>query len=127
MVSARALLVACAVILCSCDVNVFGWKAIAGGYYLDDWREGEPAYILFPPDGGSVQSPQIRVDQLGWKKPFIVVRPEGSTDDWIVIDTQTKKRTTISDAQRKTDPNYRDITVYAAADAWSRLQRSKQW
>jgi hypothetical protein len=45
MVSARSLLVACAVILCSCDVNVFGWKAVAGGYYLDDWREGKPAYL----------------------------------------------------------------------------------
>lgn len=42
MVSARSLLVACAVILCSCDVNVFGWKAVAGGYYLDDWREVSP-------------------------------------------------------------------------------------
>jgi hypothetical protein len=127
MVRARPLLLACAAVLCSCDVNLFAWKAVAGGYYLDDWREGEPAYILFPPDGGSVESPEIRVDQLGWKKPFIVVRPEGSADEWIVIDTRTKQRVTISDAQRKDDPNYRDITVYTAPDAWSRLRRSKQW
>jgi hypothetical protein len=113
----------CAVFLCSCDVNLFGWKNVAGGYYLDDWREGDPGYILFPPNrqiGG-----QIRVEQLGWKKPFIIVLPVNSADQWIVIDTRTNQRTTISNAQRNADQNYRNITVYAAADAWKGLRRTK--
>ncbi len=117
-------LLVCAVFLCSCDVNLFGWKNVADGYYLDDWREGDRGYILFPPNNGPGQ---IRVQQLGWKKPFIIVRPVDTSDQWTVIDTRTNQRTTISDAQRNTDQNYRDITVYAAADAWNRLRRTKQW
>jgi hypothetical protein len=124
MVKARFLPLACALFLCSCDVNLFGWKAVAGGYWLDDWREGEPAYILFPP---SDEPGQIRVQELGWKKPFILVRPEGSTAEWIVIDTRTKQRVTISDTQREADPIYRDIAVYPASEAWTRLRRTKQW
>jgi hypothetical protein len=117
-------LLVCAVFLCSCDVNLFGWKNVAGGYYLDDWREGDPGYILFPPNNGPGQ---IRIEQLGWKKPFIIVRPVDTAGQWIVIDTRTNQRTAISDAQRNADQNYRNITVYAAADAWNRLRRTKQW
>ena len=112
-------LLVCAVFFCSCDVNLFGWKNVAGGYYLDDWRDVNPGYILFPG--------QIRVEQLGWKKPFIIVRSVDTADQWIVIDTRTNQRTTISDAQRDANPSYRDITVYVAADAWKRLRRTKQW
>jgi hypothetical protein len=35
-------------------------------------------------------------------------------------DTRTNQRTTISNAQRNADQNYRNITVYAAAGAWKR-------
>jgi hypothetical protein len=125
MVSKRFMwLLVCAVFLCSCDVNLFGWKNVAGGYYLDDWRDFDPGYILFPPNNGPGE---IRVEQLGWKKPFIIVRPVDTADQWIVIDTRTNQRTTISNAQRNADQNYRNITVYAAADAWKRLRRTKQW
>ena len=127
MVSARLIIMSSAVFLCSCDVNLFGWKAVGGGYYLDDWREGIPAYILFPPDGGSVESPTIRVEQLGWKEPLILAQPEETRDQWVVIDTRTHQRKTISEAERTTDPAYRDIAVYHAADAWERLRRRKQW
>jgi hypothetical protein len=113
-----------AAFLCSCDVNLFGWKNVAGGYYLDDWRDVDPGYILFPPNNGPGQ---IRVEQLGWKKPFIIVRSVDTAHQWIVIDTLTNQRTAISDAQRNADQNYRNITVYGAADAWKRLRRSKQW
>jgi hypothetical protein len=83
MVSARFMsLLLCGVFLCSCDVNLCGWKNVAGGYYLDDWREGDPRYILFPPNNGPGE---IRVEQLGWKKPFIIVLPVDSADQWIVI------------------------------------------
>jgi hypothetical protein len=125
MANARFMfLLMCAVSICSCDVNLFGWKNVAGGYYLDDWREGDPGYILFPPNN---RPGETRVEQLGWKKPFIIVRPVDTIDQWIVIDTSTHQRTTISDGQRTTDQNYRDITVYGAADAWHRLRRTKQW
>ena len=99
-------LLVCAVFFCSCDVNLFGWKNVAGGYYLNDWRDVNPGYILFPPSRD-----RLEVEQLRWKKPFIIVRPVDTADQWIVIDTRTNQRTTISDAQRDADQNYRDITV----------------
>jgi hypothetical protein len=115
MVNVRFMfLFMCAVSICSCDVNLFGWKNVAAGYYLDDWRDVDPGYILFPPNN---RPGEIRVEQLGWKKPFIIVRPVDTIDQWIVIDTITHQSTAISDAQRTTDQDYRDITVYAAADA----------
>jgi hypothetical protein len=120
-------LLACSALLCSCDVDLFGWKKVAGGYYLDEWHKGYDGYILFPPDGGSAESPEIRVQQIGWKKPFIIVHPDSEADEWIIIDTQTHQRTSISDAQRLADQNYRNIAVYSAEAAWRRLRRSKQW
>jgi hypothetical protein len=45
-----------------------------------------PGYILFPPNN---RPGEIRVEQLGWKKPFIIVRPVDTIDQWIVIDTIT--------------------------------------
>jgi hypothetical protein len=72
-----ALPLACAAFLCSCDVNLFGWKNVAGGYYLDIWGEGDPGYILFPPNNAPGE---IKVEQIGWQKPFIIARPANTVD-----------------------------------------------
>ena len=117
-------LLACSALLCSCDVDLFGWKKVAGGYYLSEWHEGYDGYILFPPNEAERS---IEVKQIGWQKPFIIVHPDSEADEWIIIDTRTHQRTTISDAQRLADQNYRKIAVYSAEEAWSRLRRSKQW
>jgi hypothetical protein len=107
-------LLMCAVFLCSCDVNLFGWKNVAGGYYLDNWREGDSGYSLFPPKNGPGQ---IRVEQLGWKNHSLLFGLSTPLTSGSSSTRSTNQRTTISDAQRNADQNYRDVTVYAAADA----------
>jgi hypothetical protein len=93
--------------LAGCDVDVFGldWKRLGGGW-------------LIPPH----QRFGTLVVEIGWRKPLILARADGS-NGWDVIDTATRKETTISDQQRKTDPTYRDIPVCRARDAWNQLKR----
>jgi hypothetical protein len=109
--------------LSSCDVDVFGLdsKRVAGGWRLLQTESG--GFALMPPH----QDVCGYVEQIGWQKPFIISRAESSRL-WDVIDTATGKQHSISDEQRRSDPIYRDIAVFDASDAWSRLKHwRRQW
>jgi hypothetical protein len=119
----RTVVAVIATLLCltACDVDLFGLdrKKLGGGYSLV-LTEIDDACALVPPhqNGGAV------VVEVGWQKPLILTRAEGSKT-WDIIDTTTQKQTKISDEQRTTDPAYRDIPVYRARDAWNRLTRHR--
>ena len=110
-------------VLSSCDdLFGFGTKQIAAGYRLIQ-HEGPDQFALMPPkqDFGSF------VTDIGWRQPVILVRSDGS-HPWDVIDTSTKRQVSITEQQRRSDPSYRDIPVYTAANAWHKLShRRRQW
>jgi hypothetical protein len=108
--------------LCSCDdVLGFGTYRIGAGYYLARTDTNELA--LIPPDTGFGPT----VSDVGWRKPFIISRYDIDRP-WDVIDTSTKQQVSISDAQRRTDPKYREIPVYRAEEASKHLGHWKsQW
>jgi hypothetical protein len=119
----RLLVFVSAVTLCSCDVDLFGsdTKKIGRNCRLVkvDW----PGEFVFsaPPD----QRPEA-VTELGWEKPLVVVRLRDAKE-WRVFDTSTGQWTTISDEQRRADPRYAAIPIYAAGDAWSLPRRQRRW
>jgi len=104
----------------ACDVDVFGldWKRLGGGYSLVLDGEADDTCAIIAPheNGGPI------VTEIGWRQPLILSRYKG---DWDLLDTSTGKGTKISEVQRSSDPAYRDIQVYAARTAWSRLKRHK--
>jgi len=106
--------------LVGCDVDLFGldWKRLGGGYALVLDGETDDACAIVAPheNGGPI------VTEIGWRQPLILSRYDG---DWDVLDTSTGKHTKISKEQRRSDPVYRDIPVYAARTAWARLKRHK--
>jgi len=100
-------------------------KQIAKGYRL---YRGEGM-----PDGGgeiySLELPREQggrvIDEIAWRKPLIIVR---YGDKWEVFDTRTRKQVSISDSDRKTDPQFRDIPSFAPKKAWEHLWRyHHQW
>lgn len=110
--------------LSSCDVGRFGFgtKQIAAGYRLMQ-HEGPNPYALMRPQQGHASV----VSEIGWRQPLILARYDAFRP-WDVIDTSTKRQISITDRQRRSDPNYRDIPVYAAAEAWQKLSRIRdQW
>jgi hypothetical protein len=109
--------------LCSCDVDFFGsdTKRIANGYRLTrvDW----PIEFQFASPSGA---DPIAVAEIGWRKPIILVRAQGSRD-WELIDTTASHRTTISDEQRRNDPTYSTIQLYSADAAWHLPRKTRRW
>ena len=107
--------------LCSCDVDLFGLdqKQLAGGYKLT-LTENDSACALVPPGGNG----GLLVKEVGWKEPLLLV--DYYNDRWGIIDTTTKKEILISDAERKSDPRFRDIQSYPARDVWEELKRHKR-
>jgi len=107
--------------LCSCEWDPFGSdsKEIAHGYRLK--RIGDPSQfaLLAPYDTGG-----IIIDEIGWRKPFIIARAAGS-QYWDRIDTDHAEHTRISDSQRMSNPNYRTIPVENADVAWNYLKPHK--
>ena len=118
----RVAFLAVLVCFCSCEGDLFNFnsKQIAHGYRLK--RIGDPSQFAFlaPYDTGG-----LIIDEVGWRKPFILVRGSGS-EYWDRIDTNRAEHIRISDAQRRTDPRYRSIPVESAAIAWSHLERRKR-
>jgi len=120
----HAVFLALFVCLCSCKWDPFGSdsKEIAHGYRLK--RIGNPGQfaLLAPYDTGG-----IIVDEIGWRKPFIVARAAGS-QYWDRIDTDRAEHIRISDSQRMSDPKYRAIPVENADMAWTHLKpRKRMW
>ena len=110
------------VCFCSCEGDLFdsNSKQIAHGYRLK--RIGNPSQFAFlaPYDTGG-----LIVDEIGWRKPFILARASGS-EYWDRIDTNRAEHIRISDAERRSDPRYRSIPVESAAIAWSHLEQHKR-
>jgi hypothetical protein len=65
------------------------------------------------------------MDEIGWRKPFIIARGSGS-DYWEAINTARAQRISISDLERKSDPVYQSIPVEPAEVAWTKLNRRKR-
>ena len=120
----RVVLLGLFVCLWSCDGNLFGSnsKEIAQGYRLK--RIGDPGQfaLVAPYDTGG-----IIIDEIGWRKPFIIARAAGS-QSWDRIDTDHAEHIRISESQRMSDPNYRTIPVENANMAWTQLNpRKRMW
>src|SRR5262245_36465702 len=83
--------------LCSCDGNLFGSesKQIAQGYRLKRIGNSGQFAFLAPYDTGG-----LVVDEIGWGKPFILVRAHGS-EYWDRINTDRAEHIRVSDAQRR--------------------------
>jgi hypothetical protein len=118
----RIAFLAALVCLCSCEANFFGpdSREIAGGYRLK--RVGDPNQfsITIPNESGG-----LIIDEIGWRKPFIVARASGS-EYWDIINTARAQHTRVSDLQRKSDPVYQSIQIEAAELAWTNLNRYKR-
>ena len=117
----RVALLALLVSLCSCD-DPFDpdSKQIAHGYRLR--RIGNPSQFAFlaPYDTGG-----LIVDEIGWRKPFILARASGS-QYWDRIDTDRAEHVRISDAQRRSDSDLRSIPIETAEIAWNHLKQHKR-
>jgi hypothetical protein len=118
----RIVFLAVLVSLCSCETNLFGphSREIAGGYRLK--RVGNPnQFALTIP----YQTGGLIIDEIGWRKPFILARASGS-DYWEAINTARAQHISISDVERKSDPIYQSIQVQPVEIAWRNLNRHKR-
>src|SRR6266436_3812779 len=108
--------------LVSCDTEPFGpdSREIAGGYRLKRVGNSNQFALTIP-----YQSGGLIIDEIGWRKPFIIARASGS-DYWEAINTARAQRISISDFERKSDPVYQSIPIEAAEIAWRKLNRNKQ-
>ena len=109
--------------LCSCELDPFGpdRREIAGGYRLK--RSGDSQFALTIP----YQSGGLIIEEIGWRKPFIIARASGS-DSWEVINTARAQRVSITDEQRRSDPSYQSILVEPVEKAWAKLSpRKRLW
>jgi hypothetical protein len=118
----RVVFLALSVCLWSCDGDLFdsGSKEIAHGYRLK--RIGNPGQfaLLAPYDTGG-----IIIDEIGWRKPFIIARAGGS-QYWDRIDTDHAEHIRISDTERRSNPKYQTIPIENADTAWNQLQPHKR-
>lgn len=118
----RIALLALFVCLCSCKDYLFDpdSKQIAHGYRLK--RIGNPSEfaLLAPYDSGG-----LIIDEIGWRKPFILARASGS-QYWDRINTDRAEHIRISDAQRRGDPDLRSIPIESADIGWNRLKPHKR-
>src|SRR4029453_10620635 len=118
----RVVILGLFVFLWSCERDLFGSdsKEIAHGYRLK--RIGSPSQfaLVAPYDTGG-----IIIDEIGWRKPFIIARAAGS-QSWDRIDTDHAEHIRISDSQRSSNPNYRTIPVENADVAWNHLKSHKR-
>jgi hypothetical protein len=110
------------VCLCSCEGDPFdrNSKAIAHGCRLK--RIGNPSQFAFVAPYGTGG---LIIDQIGWRKPFILARSSGS-QYWDRINTDRAEHIRISEVQRRSDPNYRSIPIESAAGAWNHLKRHER-
>src|SRR3984893_4522752 len=113
----RIAFLAVLVCLCSCEANFLGpdSREIAGGYRLK--RVGDPNQfaLTIPNESGG-----LIIDEIGWRKPFILARASGS-EYWDIINTARAQHTRVSDLQRKSDPVYQSIQIEATELEWRNL------
>lgn len=120
---ARLIVLVILACLCSCD-RLVGPESreLAGGYRLKRLRGSNDFALIIPNQTGG-----LIIDEIGWHKPVIVARGNGS-QYWEVINTARAEHIRISDETRKADANYSSIQVVAADKAWSELKpASRIW
>lgn len=117
-----ALLIGVSLAVGSCEFDPFGpdQREIAGGYRLKRADNSTEFALTIPYQTGG-----LIVDEIGWRRPFIIARASGS-DSWQAINTDRAQRFAISDQQRKTDPSYQSIPVESVEKAWPKLGRHKR-
>ena len=106
----------------SCDSKFFGPESreLAGGYSLKRVDDSNQIALIIPYRNGG-----IIIDEIGWREPIIIARTSGS-DYWEAMNTERAQRISISDRDRKSDPNYRSIQTESAETAWAKLRRNKR-
>jgi hypothetical protein len=108
--------------LFSCDTKLFGpdSREIAGGYRLKRIGNSNQFALTIP-----YQSGGLIIDEIGWRKPFIIARASGS-DYWEAINTARAQRISVSEQQRKSDSAYQSILIVPVEEAWTKLDRRKR-
>src|SRR4051812_17737320 len=110
-----------ALLLCSCDLNFFGpdLKEIAGGYRLKKAKDSAEFSLTIP-----YQSGGLIINEIGWRKPYIIARGSGS-EYWDIINTARAEHSRISDRDLKSDATYQSIETRSPEAAWDDLDRKK--
>jgi hypothetical protein len=108
--------------LFSCDTKLFrpDSREIAGGYRLKRVGNSNQFALTIP-----YQSGGLIIDEIGWRKPFIIARASGS-NYWEAINTAHAQRISISDLERKSDSVYQSIPIQPAEIAWTKLDPHKR-
>ena len=85
-------------------------------------RVGDPNQfaLTIPNESGG-----LIIDEIGWRKPFIIARASGS-NYWEAINTARAQRISISDLERKSDSVYQSIPIQPAEIAWTKLDPHKR-
>ena len=115
----RIAFLAISLCLFSCDTEPDS-REIAGGYRLKRVGNSNQFALTIP-----YQSGGLIIDEIGWRKPFIIARGSGS-NYWEAINTAHAQRISISDLERKSDPVYQSIPIEPADAAWTKLDRHKR-
>lgn len=127
---------AAAILLAGCVLDIPNTRdlPVAGGYFLEQWEDGE-TYRLYarPVDntqfGGGLLAGTI--EKIGWNEKFIMafrtamVRHEG--DGWMIVEVNTRRIWgPLSDTEltekKKASAEIATIVVYPADQAWKRLK-----
>lgn len=110
------------VCLCCCEDYLFDSdaKQIAHGYRLKRIGNTSQYALLAPYDAGG-----LIVDEIGWRKPFILARAAGS-EYWDRIDTDHAEHIRISDEQRVSNADLRSIPIQTVDRAWAHLKPHKR-
>jgi hypothetical protein len=118
----RVGLLALFAVFSSCDANFFGpdSRQLAGGYGLKRVDDSKEIALTIPNKRGG-----IVIDEIGWREPFIIARASGS-DYWEAMNTARAERISVSDRERKTNPNYQTIQTEPVETAWTKLNRRKR-
>ena len=118
----RVGLLALFAVFSSCDANFFGPESrqLAGGYGLKRVDDSKEIALIIPNKRG-----RIVIDEIGWREPFIIARASGS-DYWEAMNTARAERISVSDRERKSNPNYQTIQTEAVETAWTKLDRRKR-
>ena len=113
----RLMVVAALFSCCSCErLSAPESRELAGGYRLKRVRGSNDFALIIPHESGG----QI-VDEIGWRKPLIIARGNGS-EYWEVINTARATHTRIRDDSLKADSTYQSIEVLPAEKAWEMLK-----
>jgi hypothetical protein len=97
-------------------------RPIAAGYTLvRELRNGEVTFFIC----GSQEEICKSAPTIGWDRPFIVTRNEGSEPGWDTIDTSSRKETYVLESTGL-PPRLANIPLRPAMMLWQKLGRRKK-